>query len=115
LQVKVALQNIYVLSAVEGEKATIEFRTVVLTPGVEPFISAQLVQREKSGKAVFDLKQGLLLSREVHVDGTVNGFHGARSSVRAKRTYRERLLTDEASASRDAQSGIETGVSVSKQ
>lgn len=94
LPVRIAMQRKYTLQSVKDDLATIEFRTAILTPIHDPKIATQLIQREVAGTIVFDIEQGLLVSREVAVDQTVPGFAGAKTSMRAVSTYRERLLTE---------------------
>jgi len=52
---KITIQRSYKLAEVKGGQATIELWTAVLTPIKSPAIQGQLIQREISGKVVFDL------------------------------------------------------------
>jgi len=105
---KVTIQRSYKLAEVKGRQATIELWTAVLTPIKNPAIAAQLIQREISGKVILDLDRGAVVSRESSVDKTVVEPFGARSSMRAKSTYREKLLDDKATADRRANNGAAT-------
>jgi hypothetical protein len=106
---KVTIQGKYTLAEVAGRQATIELRTAVLTPIQNPAIEGQLIQREISGKVVFDLDRGAVVSRELGVDKTVVGPFGSKSSMRARSKYREKLLVDdEATADRRADDGAAT-------
>jgi hypothetical protein len=107
-RVPVTIQRSYRLAEIKGRQATIELWTAVLTPIKNPAIQAQLIQREISGKVVFDLDRGAVVSRESSVDKTVVEPFGARSSMRARSTYHEKLLDDEATADRRADHGAVT-------
>lgn len=83
----------YRLMSIEQGRATIEFKTKILTPNLEASMSAQLIQRETVGKIVFDIEQGMIVARDTSVDREVIGPFGPKSSMRAVSNYRERLLT----------------------
>ena len=100
--VKISLQRAYKLTDVKNERAVIELRTAILTPVQDPAIAAQLIQREINGKIVFDIAQGLIISREWTVENTIVNPVGANSSMHAKSSYREKLLGSEAVADRAA-------------
>ena len=99
--VKISLQRTYKLTEVKNGRAVIELRTAILTPVQDPAIAAQLIQREVTGKIVFDIEQGLIVSREWSVDNTIINPVGANSSMRATSRYREKLLGSEATADRE--------------
>jgi hypothetical protein len=107
-RVKVTIQQGYKLAEVTGRQATIELRTAVLTPIQNPAIEGQLIQREISGKVIFDLDRGAVISRESGVDRTVAGPFGPRTLMQAKSKYREKLVNDEATADRRAADSPET-------
>ncbi len=92
LTVRIRMQTVYKLESVVDGKATIGYRTVVLTPLEQPSIAAQLIQRELEGKAVFDLEQGQIASREAKLDRTVVGAFGPQSTMHAESRYKERLV-----------------------
>lgn len=92
LTIKIRMQTIHKLESVDGNKATISYRTVVLTPVEQPSIAGQLIQRELEGKATFDIEHGRLLSREAKLDRTVVGAFGAQSSMQAVARYKETLV-----------------------
>src|SRR5262245_23876199 len=106
-RVKVTIQQGYKLAEVAGRRATIELRTAVLTPIQNPAIEGQLIQREITGRVIFDLDRGAVLSRESGVDKTVAGPFGPKSLMRAKSKYREKLVDDEATADRRAAEGAQ--------
>jgi hypothetical protein len=92
---RITIQRSFKLAEVKEGRALIELGTAVLTPIPNPSIAGQLIQREITGKVVFDIDRGLIVSREAGVDRTVLGPFGAKSSMRAKTEYRERLLAVE--------------------
>jgi len=98
---KIAIQRKFWLTGVNEGRAVIEFKTVIITPVQDPAISGQLIQREISGKIVFDIERGLILSRESGVDRTVVNPFGAKSSMRAKSVYRETIAADEVDGADD--------------
>jgi hypothetical protein len=98
--VKISLQRTFKLTEVKNGRATVEFRTAILTPIQIPAIGAQFIDREINGKIVFDIEQGMIVSRESLVDNTIVNPVGANSSMHAKSRYRETLLGIEATADR---------------
>lgn len=94
LPLKVAMQRTYKLASVDKKQATIDFRTTILTPIEDPALAAQLIQRETSGKIVFDIDKGLIVSRTSAVDRTVVNPFGSKSSMRAASTYREEWIPE---------------------
>lgn len=111
--VRIAMQRGYKLTAVKDGRATIEFRTAILTPVKNPAVAGQLIQREIAGKMVLDIERGLVLSRESGVENTVVNPFGIKSSMYAKSTYRERLLEDDA-ATTDKSSAPEAAATAKK-
>lgn len=100
LTTRIRMQRSHKLTEVKHGHATIEFRTIILTPVQDPAIAAQLIQREIEGRIVFDLQRGMIVSREAKVDRTVVNPFGGQSSMRAISRYAERLLPEPV-ASRD--------------
>jgi hypothetical protein len=94
LPLKVAMQRTYKLASLDKQQATIDFRTTILTPIEDPALAAQLIQRETSGKIVFDIDKGLIVSRTSAVDRTVVNPFGSKSSMRASSTYREQWIPE---------------------
>lgn len=92
LPLRVSMLRTYKLAAVNGNDATIEFRTSILTPIEDPALSAQLIQRETSGKLTFDLTAGLITGRSSSVDRTVVNPFGPKTSLRAAGTYSEKTI-----------------------
>lgn len=89
LQKPVKMLRTYTLTGVEGEIATIEFTTRVLTPNLTPKQETVLAQRKYSGTITFDMTQGLLLRRELRVKETVLSFDGPQSSMTVEISARD--------------------------
>jgi hypothetical protein len=98
--VKIPLKRTFKLADVTNGVASIELRTAILAPVEDPAIAAQLIQREITGKISFDIERGLIISREWSIDNTIINPVGANSSMRAKSSYREKLLGSEAISER---------------
>lgn len=92
LRKQVPVRRVYRLVAVDGDKATIEYKTSLLAPVNDPALKAQLIMRTPSGKVMFDIKEGRILSREMTVDELVLGPFGAKSSMHAVCNRHERRL-----------------------
>ncbi len=90
----------YTLKSVERNRATISLTTSVLTPVTDPKISAQLaVQQSRStGTILFDLKRGMMISREVKSDERAIGFSGPDSSLHAVSVLTEQFVSPPAIA-----------------
>jgi hypothetical protein len=80
------------LESVEGPLATISMKTAVLTPIHNPKIAAQLIQREVSGKIVFDIEQGRIVSRNTDADKDVPTPFGPKTWMRAVSHYVEKMI-----------------------
>ncbi|QDU38893.1 hypothetical protein Mal4_32250 [Maioricimonas rarisocia] len=93
LKRRVKLQRQYTLESVEGDIATIAARTVTITPIRQPFQEGQLAQRMVKGTLQFDLKRGVVLSRQVSADALIPGAYGQQSSLTLKSSHEEKYLT----------------------
>ena len=80
------------LDSVEGNLATISVKTSVLSPVQDSSIRAQLIQRAPEGTIVFDVERGLIVSRDMTIDGTEVGAFGPGSSMQAVSRLTERLV-----------------------
>jgi hypothetical protein len=106
LPVKIEMLRTHKLVSVENGQATIEFRTTILTPlNDDPEKEMQLIQRETAGKVIFDLTQGIVISRESKVDRTVLNCFEGKGSMQAVTTYKERRIVDEVVANKPAETG----------
>ncbi|MBI1901858.1 MAG: hypothetical protein HYS13_12200 [Planctomycetia bacterium] len=85
----------YKLEDVTGHVATIRVETAILTPINDPFIEAQLVQRETQGAVRFDIQRGRIISQELELEKRVIGHIGESSSMHFVMSYKEELLSDE--------------------
>jgi Family of unknown function (DUF6263) len=103
---KITIQRVYKLLEVKEGRAVIELRTAILTPVNNGAIAAQLIQREITGKIVFDIERGLIISRETVVDNTVVNAVGANSVMRALSRYHEKLAGVDVIADRKAEDGV---------
>lgn len=92
LQRRILLQRVYRLVSVEGDLATIALKTSVLTPAYDPQIRVQLIQRTPSGTIVFDMHDGVIVSRTLKSDRTEIDAIGPKTSMRAVSTRSEQLV-----------------------
>jgi len=106
LMTKVRLQTTYTLEKVEGSEAHVSYKTVVLTPLEDPRVVAQLMQREMTGRFVFDLEGGRVVTREAKLDRSVVGAFGAQSNLKATAEYSEKLVPV-TTAARETTSAVE--------
>ncbi len=110
LRKTVTLLRTYRLVSVDGNRATIELRTSVITPLHDPAQEAQLIQKTPSGTIEFDLDRGVLLSRSTELDREVVGFNGGKSRIRNRTTRSERIsevaaTSDDSGAAKTAREG----------
>ncbi|MDB5392350.1 MAG: hypothetical protein JWM11_7996 [Planctomycetaceae bacterium] len=96
LKQTIELKRTYKLESVDGNRAAISFKTAILTPFNNPSISIQLIQRETSGRLVFDMERGTVVSRTVDTDKTLIKPVGDNTAMRATSHLLERLLTQTA-------------------
>ncbi len=105
LPLRVAMLRSFKLAKVADGKATIDFRTSILTPIEDPALSAQLIQRETAGQVVFDIASGTIQKRTSALDRTVVNPFGPKTSLRATANY---LETVQPAGSLAAQPGATT-------
>jgi len=91
LKKPVKMQRTYKLTAVDGDLATIDFTTQVLTPNLTPEQETVLAQRKYSGTITFDMARGMLLGRDLRVDESVLNFDGPNSSMSVKVRSRDEV------------------------
>lgn len=87
----VVLLRKFKLESVEGHQATISTKSDLLTPTDDPHILAQLIQRTPRGTFVFDIEQGLIVSRTMTTNKTEVGVLGPNSAMRAASELNETL------------------------
>lgn len=91
----VQARDYYILKSLDGDIATIEFETQILTPNVEPTVRAMLVQQGGRGLFEFDIAAGRVRQVTKEVNETVVGFRGNTSSLRYISRFTETLLSPE--------------------
>lgn len=84
----------FTLQSVEDNIATIKIETQILTPVNNPEIEAQLVQRESTGTAEFDMNKGLIVRQQVDLDRRVIGYPNDASSMHYRTRFTEELLSE---------------------
>ena len=92
LKKKVKIQREYTLKEIEGDRATISLKTIVITPLHDAAQESQIVNKTPKGTIIFDLKQGAIVSRTLKVDKLIVGFNGPNSKVHNVGTRVERMV-----------------------
>ena len=87
----VKTRQLYRLERVQAGVATIETETQVLTPGVDPRMRSQLMQKMTKGQIRFDLDAGRIISRQLDWDEDVVGFNGPQSNMEYLARHTEKL------------------------
>lgn len=82
----------YELTKVANDVASIRFLTSILTPMDDPEILRQMLQQTPKGTVEFDLKQGKILSRSIHIDDKVVGAFGPQTLIQARGESIEKLV-----------------------
>lgn len=90
---KVKTKQQYTLKSVKTGVATIDLKTIVLTPINDQRIQVQLVQQLTNGSLKFDIDAGQLISKNVHWNETVVGFRGGNSRFKLIAQYEESQLS----------------------
>lgn len=92
---QVKLRQRYELKSVEGDIATIELTTQILTPGIRdnPRVMVQIVQKLTGGEIQFDIKQGRIVRQTLQLDETIIAFRGPKSIMSYTGRFTEELLT----------------------
>ncbi|MEX1223601.1 MAG: hypothetical protein WEA31_03555 [Pirellulales bacterium] len=85
----------FTLESVKDDVAAIKIETQILTPVNNPEIQAQLVQRESTGTAQFDVKLGKMIRQQVDLDRRVIGYPNEASSMHYRTRFTEELLRDD--------------------
>ncbi len=96
LQREIRMQRTFTLTAIEDGQAIIEMRTISLSPVRDPFQEGQLLQRTPTGRLVFDIASGTLVSRDLEVEGEAVGFSGPQSCMAVDSIRNERLIDADA-------------------
>lgn len=88
---KLMLQQIFTLKSVKTGLATIQYKTVCLTPVDDPKVESQIMDRLISGEVVLDIETGRILSQQSDIRGTVLGFEGANSRIDQSGRFIEKM------------------------
>ena len=99
LKETIQLQRKYTLDSVQGNVATVSFKTSVLTPVKNPTIAIQLIQRETSGKLEFDMTRGAMITRNVDSNKSVINPAGNNTAMHSTSYLLERMVTSTAAIS----------------
>jgi len=92
LKEKVKLIRKYTLKGVEGDVATIHVSTALATLMRDPAVQTRLMQMTPSGSIAFDMKRGVMLSRQQNVNDQVVGAFGSGTLVKAQSHRVEKLI-----------------------
>jgi hypothetical protein len=90
-KIKVHTRRVCTLREVKSGVAVIDVEYQVLTP-VEPYVSAQLIERITKGTVRFDIARGRVIWQEHNVDKRVLGFASTASSMHFVSRLQEKLL-----------------------
>jgi len=108
LPTKIKMQRNYTFASLENGLATIEFRTITLSPNLSPSVEAQMIQRETRGNIVFDVERGVIVAHDSQVEKQVIEPFGPKSSMYAKSKYHEKLVSEETSVAQKPAEESET-------
>jgi len=94
---QVTILRTYRLDKLSENTAQVSFRSSLRSPSRSTVIHSQLIQATPSGSFVFDIRRGMMLSREFRYSETVIGALGAESLLSSFGTQTEVLLPSEQS------------------
>lgn len=83
----------YTCKAIENQKATITFNTIIKDLPKAKLDQIPLFQSQPEGEVLFDLKNGRMLKANHHVLKTLKDHQGTGSSYQFESTYNEQLLS----------------------
>ncbi len=89
---RIDMMRIYQLKSVEGDLAKIGFHTAILTPVNDGGINGQLIQKQTEGYVVLDMRQGLLVEKNINVDRIVINPFGPGSRMHAVTKLVEKVV-----------------------
>jgi hypothetical protein len=87
----IRMQRTYRLTKVDGDVATIALSTQVITANKSPKQEAAVAPRVYSGTITLDMRRGLLLSRDLHVNQNVIGYDGPQTLMSIVVNQRDEL------------------------
>lgn len=93
LKQPIPMRRIYQLAALADGIATIQFKTLVLTPVNDPEFEKQIVQQTPTGTIEFDIERGLVRSHRSSIHRTVMNAFGAQSLLQVIGDSTETLVT----------------------
>lgn len=94
----VNMKRIYKLESVDGGKATVSWRSVIVTPLQDAALEGEVVQRKFDGEFVFDIASGHLVARTAKATGNVVGFQGTGTQLKSTISRSESMTTAEKTA-----------------
>lgn len=100
--------RVYELKSVDGDLATIEFKTAILTPVNNKEILVQLIQRQTEGTIVFDMKQGLIVEKLITVNESVVNAFGPGTFMQAVTKLTESTVPENVVAKNEKPAATET-------
>lgn len=89
----ILMERRFQLDSVKDGVATIQVRTHIVTPALDPEMQYQLMERTPRGEIKFDIERGLITSQSLKLDSQVIGALGPGSSARAVTNRTEELVT----------------------
>ena len=97
LKRSIKVQRRYYFKSLADGIATIELKTMIISPISDPEEELQLIRRKPKGTFVLDLNRGVLLSKHLIQDNLVTGFGGGAGGavMTFKQKQLERLLPAE--------------------
>lgn len=98
----IKMQRKHLLQSLEGDLATIDVQTKVLTILESTDEEMQLLRRTPSGTVVLDLKQGQLISKTLSQDNQVSGFERGASFMGFRQKLSEKIRPAQTAADSSA-------------
>jgi hypothetical protein len=94
LKVNLNMLRTFKVIKIEDNIATIQFKTVILTPIRDPAQEVRAIQMEPAGEMKFDINRGAMVSRTTRSNKTVINFLGPGSSL-VSNVMKTDILTDQ--------------------
>ncbi|WP_437185632.1 DUF6263 family protein [Planctomicrobium sp. SH668] len=95
LRKTIKMQRRYTLKSVEGDLATIDIQTRVLSPLDSAAEEIHFLRRKPAGTVVLDLDKGILVSKSLKQDNQVSGFEQGASLMHFQQEISETLHEDQ--------------------
>ena len=100
--------RVYELKSVEGDLATIGFKTAILTPVHNKEILAQLIQRQTAGTMTLDMRKGLIVAKHITVNESVINALGEGTSMHAVTKFTESVVPGDVVAKNEKPTATDT-------